>query len=75
METQFCDAQLKGHILSGHDNISHRTYGPDSVGVIGHWLVPSLRDAYDVEQIQPQDSVIRGLADASHIDVPDGTKW
>ena len=29
--------------------IVHRTYGPDSVGVIRHWWVASLRDAYAVE--------------------------
>ena len=33
-----------------------RTYGPDSVGVIGHWLVASLRDAYGVCLLYTSDA-------------------
>ena len=38
-------------ILNGHDQLAHRTYGPDAVGVIGRRAVASLWDAYVVESI------------------------
>ena len=50
-------------------NYPHRTYGPDSVGVIRQWWVASLRDAYDIERINTQSPAPRGLVDAPYFDV------
>ena len=56
-ESLYCAALQVPNIWSGHNQFRLRTYGPDSVGVIGLRLVASLWDAYVIDSSHSQGSV------------------